>query len=58
MVCGSSKGEDTEKKALATEALPKLHEHTKMAFEPAGEKAEFDKLCKVQEFAKQVMAEK
>jgi hypothetical protein len=58
MVCGSSKGEDAAKKALATEALPQLHEHTKMAFEPAGEKAEFDKLCKIQEFAKQVMAEK
>jgi hypothetical protein len=57
MVCGSSMGEDTELKALVTEALPKLHKHTKMAFEPAGEMAEFEKLCKIQEFAKQVMAE-
>jgi putative membrane protein len=54
----SHKGEDMELKALATQALPKLHEHTKMAFELAGEKAEFEKLCKIQEFAKQVMTEK
>jgi putative membrane protein len=54
----SCKGEDSELKALATEAIPKLHEHAKEAFEIAGDSAEYKKLCKIEEYAKQVMAEK
>jgi putative membrane protein len=54
----SCKGEDSELKEMATQAVPKLHEHAKEAFELAGDKAEFQKLCKIEEFAKQVMAEK
>jgi putative membrane protein len=54
----SCKGEDSELKAMATQTIPKLHEHAKEAFELAGDKAEFQKLCKIEEFAKQVMADK
>jgi len=54
----SCKGEDSELKELATKAIPTLQQHTKMAFELAGEKAEYQKFCKIQEYAKQVMNEK
>jgi hypothetical protein len=43
---------------MATQAIPKLHEHAREAFELAGDKAEFQKLCKIEEFVKQVIAEK
>jgi putative membrane protein len=54
----SHKGEDADLKELAAKALPTLQDHAKMAFELAGEKAEYQKFCKIQEYAKQVMAEK
>jgi putative membrane protein len=54
----SCKGEDSEIKELAVKALPKLQEHAKEAFDIAGEKAEYQKFCKIQDYAKQVMAEK
>jgi putative membrane protein len=54
----SHKGEDADLKELAAKALPTLQDHAKMAFELAGEKAEYQKLCKIEEYAKQVMAEK
>jgi putative membrane protein len=54
----SCKGEDSELKEMATQAIPKLHEHAKEAFELSGDKAEFEKLCKIEEYAKKVMSEK
>jgi predicted outer membrane protein len=54
----SCKGEDPELKELATKAIPTLQDHTKSAFELAGEKAEYEKFCKVQKYAKEVMKEK
>jgi predicted outer membrane protein len=54
----SCKGEEKELKAMVTPTIPKPHEHAKEAFELAGDKADFQKLCKIEEFAKQVMAEK
>jgi putative membrane protein len=52
------KGEDADLKELALKALPTLQDHAKSAFELAGEKQEYQKFCKIQEYAKQVMAEK
>jgi putative membrane protein len=52
------KGEDPELKTMATKTIPTLQEHAKAAFELAGEKEEYQKFCKIQEYAKQVMAEK
>jgi putative membrane protein len=54
----SCKGECSEIKELATQAIPKLQGHAKEVFEIAGEKAEYQKFCKIQDFAKQVMSEK
>lgn len=54
----SCKGEDSDAKELAAKELPILQDHTKTAFELAGEKDDYKKLCKIQEYAKQVMAEK
>jgi len=48
-------GEDADLKALAHKTLPKLEEHTKMAFEVAGKEKEFKKFQKVYEYAKEVM---
>jgi hypothetical protein len=45
-------------KEMATKAIPTLQDHARMAFELAGDMAEYHKLCKIQEYAKQVMAEK
>jgi hypothetical protein len=42
----------------ATEALPTPQAHAKSAFGVGGEKAEYQKFCKIQEYAKQVMNEK
>jgi putative membrane protein len=52
------KGEDSDLKELANQAISTLQDHTKSAFELAGEKAEYEKLCKIQKYAKEVMAEK
>jgi putative membrane protein len=54
----SYKGQDADFKELATEALPSLQAHAKSAFGVGGEKAEYQKFCKIQEYAKQVMNEK
>ncbi len=54
----SCKGEDSDLKELATKTIPILEHHTKEAFELAGEKADYQKFCKIQEYAKQVMNEK
>jgi putative membrane protein len=54
----SCKGEDPELKDMATKALPKLHDLAKSAFELAGNKAEYEKFCKIQDFAKKVKDEK
>jgi putative membrane protein len=54
----SCKGQDAEIRELATEALPTLQSHAKSAFEVGGEKAKYQKFCKIQEYAKQVMNEK
>jgi hypothetical protein len=43
---------------MATKAIPTLQDHARMAFELAGDMAKYHKLCKIQEYAKQVMAEK
>ena len=51
----SFKGKDDEVKELAHEAMPKLWAHAKMAFELAGEKAEYEKFHKIHEYAKEVM---
>jgi putative membrane protein len=48
----SCKGEDSELKGLASKAIPTLQEHAKAAFELAREKAEYQKFCKIQEYAK------
>ena len=52
------KGEDSELKELARKTLPTLQEHTKAAFELAGEKREYEKFRKVEQYAKEVVAEK
>jgi len=54
----SAKGEDVDLKDFADKSLPMLQSHTEMAYDLAGERAEYKKLCKIQEYAKQVMAEK
>lgn len=54
----SHKGEDADLKALAHETIPTLQDHTKSAFDLAGEQKEYAKYCKVQDYAKQVWAEK
>ena len=54
----SCKGEDSELKEMAAKTIPTLEDHAKMAFDLAGEKAEYKKFCKIQEYAKGVMAEK
>ncbi len=52
------KGEDSDLKELASKTAPHLMKHTKMAFEVAGEKKEYEKYHKVMSYAKQVMDEK
>ena len=52
------KGEDQQLKAFADKQMATLQDHAKSSFELAGEKQEYQKLCKIQDFAKQVMAEK
>lgn len=52
------KGEDSEVKELASKELPTLQDHTKSAFDLAGEKDDYKKFCKIQDYAKQVMNEK
>jgi putative membrane protein len=52
------KGEDQEIKDFAAKEIPTLQEHAKQAFELAGEKEEYKKFCKIQDYAKQVMNEK
>ena len=54
----SCKGEDSDVKELAAKAIPTLQDHAKDAFDLAGEKDEFKKFCKIQDYAKQVMGEK
>jgi predicted outer membrane protein len=54
----SCKGECSEIKELATQTIPKLQGHAKEVFEIAGEKAEYQKFCEIQDYAKQVMSEK
>ncbi len=54
----SCKGEDSELKQLAAKTIPTLEEHARMAFELAGEKSEYKKFAKIQDYAKGVMAEK
>jgi putative membrane protein len=50
----SCKGEDSDLKELATKAIPTLEDHAKRAFELAGDKAEYQKFCKVLDYAKQL----
>jgi putative membrane protein len=52
------KGEDQDVKKLASDALPTLQDHAKQAFDLAGEKDDYKKFCKIQDYAKQVMNEK
>jgi putative membrane protein len=52
------KGEDQQLKAFADKHLATLQDHAKSSFELAGEKQEYQKLCKIHDYAKQVMAEK
>jgi putative membrane protein len=54
----SCKGEDAEIKDFATNTLSTLQGHAKSAFELAGDKADYEKFCKIQDFAKKVMDEK
>ncbi len=54
----ANKGEDSDLKSLAAKTAPHLMGHTKMAFEVAGEKKEYEKYHKVMEYAKKVMDEK
>jgi putative membrane protein len=52
------KGEDQDIKDFASKALSTLQDHAKQAFDLAGEKDEYKKFCKIQDYAKQVMNEK
>jgi putative membrane protein len=54
----SCKGEDKDIKDMAAKAIPTLQGHAKSAFELGGEQAEYKKFCKIQDYAKQVKAEK
>jgi hypothetical protein len=41
----------SEIKELATQTIPKLRGHAKEVFEIAGEKTEYQKFCKIQDYA-------
>jgi putative membrane protein len=52
------KGEDQDIKDFASKGLATLQDHAKHAFDLAGEKDDYKKFCKIQDYAKQVMNEK
>jgi putative membrane protein len=54
----SRKGEDSELRDFAKQTIPTLQHHTKMAFDLAGEKQEYDKHAKIEKYAKEVFEEK
>lgn len=54
----SCKGEDSEVKELASKELSTREEHTKQAFDVAGDKEDYKKFSKIHDYAKQVMNEK
>ena len=54
----AEKGEDSDLKDFAKNTIATLENHTKMAFDLAGNKKGYDKFSKVYKYAKEVMDEK
>jgi len=52
------KGDDADLRDFAKNTVPTLENHSKMAFDLAGDKKEYDKFWKVHKYAKEVMDEK